>query len=370
METSDTVSRSGRLRRSLPPLAGVIGLLVLIAWLAGAFDDKIEPGRRVPSVRGLDGRPTARVEAKKIQSIEEAVGTFKASSRTLVSARVLAAIEEIAVAAGEQVEEGDVLVRLDGRELQARLDQAHQSLASAVATQREAKQMFDRARPLFESKVLSESEMDRAETQLGVAVANRRQAEDAVREAEVMLSHATVTAPKAGRIVDRLAEPGDVARPGVPLLVLYDASSLRLEAPVSERLAIQMRPGEKLQVRVDAIAADIDATVDEIVPQADAPSRSFLVKVSVPLSENLYEGMFGRLRIPAGTRRRLCVPARAVGRLGQLEFVDVAGADDAVERRFVKTGKAVGEGCVEVLSGLEAAERVVLHGPDAAAGDE
>lgn len=358
------VREVGWLRRLLPLVAGLTGLVLIIVWLAGVFDEKIDPGRDESRSRRLGTRPTVVVESVEKASIEEVVGTLKAANRTVVSARVLAAIEEITVAAGEQVAADDVLVRLDDRELRARYDQAREALSSADAVRREATQAFERARPLYESRVLSKSEYERAEMQLNVAIANRRQAEQAVREAEVMLSYATVVAPRGGRIVDRLAEPGDIARPGVPLLVLYDAGSLRLEAPVSERLAMTLKPMQPLRVLVDAIGAEIEATVDEIVPQADAPSRSFLVKVSLPRSENLYEGMFGRLRIPAGRRRRLCVPASAVRRIGQLEMVDFVGDDDTLERRYVKTGKAGDAGCVEILSGLAAGERVVLDGPD------
>ena len=68
------------------------------------------------------------------------------------------------------------------------------------------------------------------------------------------VSPATVIkAAKNGRIVDRSAEPGDVARPGEPILVLYDATSLRLEAPVMEHLAVKLKVGDRLTVYVDAL---------------------------------------------------------------------------------------------------------------------
>ena len=67
----------------------------------------------------------------------------------------------------------------------------------------------------------------------------------------------------------------------------------------------------------------LDALIDEIVPQAEAASRSFLVKVRLPRSEDMFEGMFGRLKIPAGTRRFLCLSTDAIERVGQLEMVDV-----------------------------------------------
>ena len=124
---------------------------------------------------------------------------------------------------------------------------------------------------------------------------------------EVLFSYSQITAPKEGRIVDRLAEPGDTAQPGKPLLTLYDVQTLRLETPVLERLAVTLRVGQQLNVHVDSIDQDFTATIDEIVPQADAASRSFLVRASLPRSANLFEGMYGRLQIPAGSRVHLCL---------------------------------------------------------------
>ena len=113
---------------------------------------------------------------------------------------------------------------------------------------------------------------------------------------------------------------------------------------------------------VDAHKREYSATVDEIVPQADAPSRSFLVKASLPKSDDLYEGMFGRLLIPAGERRHLCLNTEALINVGQLEFVDVVLPDGNIERRLIKTGQLGTPGRQEVLSGVEAGERVLIHG--------
>jgi RND family efflux transporter MFP subunit len=201
-------------------------------------------------------------------------------------------------------------------------------------------------------------------------VAEEERAQQAVDEAKAQLSYATIVAPKSGRIVDRLAEEGDTARPGEPLLVLYDATSLRLEAPVPESLALQLEEGQGVTVFIDAMDLELEATIDERVPQADAPSRSFLVKAALPYRTDLYEGLFGRLLIPAGQRRHLCLAADAVRRVGQMEFVEVVLPDATIERRFIKTGRPGKPGRVEVLSGLEAGERVILHPSGMVPSDE
>lgn len=345
-----------------------LGALVLsIAWLSGMFEQKIEPGWTERGVERYQGQTTDVVHEVTKQYIEEAVGTLKASSRTIVSAKILATIDEIRVTAGDQVAKGEELVRLDRKEYETRLEQAKKTLEAAVATREQAERDFNRFEALYEKKAVSRSVLDRATRDLQVAEANEARANEAVAESEVLLSYTTIIAAKNGRIVDRLAEPGDVAKPGEPLLVLYDATSLRLEAPVREQLAVQLHLGETLRVYVDALDREFDATIDEIVPQADAPSRSFLVKAGLPRSEDLYEGMFGRLKIPAGERRHLCLAMDAIVRIGQLEFVDVVLPDKTLERRLIKTGQVGIPGRQEVLSGLEAGERVVLHGGSAEA---
>jgi RND family efflux transporter MFP subunit len=356
--------------RLLMVSAGLVALVVTIAWLSGMFEDKIEPGWAQRGTQQHTDQATDVVHEIEKSYIEEAVGTLKASSRTVVSAKVLATIDEILVAAGDQVQQGQELIRLDNKEYQARLDQAKRALEAATANRAEAEKQFERIEALAKQNAASRSEFDRAARDVQVTIADEARAQQAVSEAQVLLSYTTIKAAKNGRIVDRTAEPGDVAQPGVPILVLYDETSLRLEAPVMEQLAVKLRQGDELTVAIDALQREFPATVDEIVPQADAPSRSFLVKASLPDSPDLYEGMFGRLLIPAGKRRHLCLATDAVVRIGQLEFVDVVLPEGTIERRLITSGQLGVPGRQEVLSGVEAGERVILHdGAPAAKGD-
>lgn len=348
---------------------GLVALILLVAWLSGMFEEKVASDWEQRGVQQHADEPTAEVHEVTKPYVEEAVGTLKASSRTIVAAKVLATIEKIYVKAGDQVNQGQPLIDLDAKEYQARLSQAKQGLAAATANRDDAEKEFERAETLKKKNVVTKSEYDRAMRELQVAQAEELRAKQQVTEAEILLSYTKIKAVKSGRIVDRLAEPGDIANPGTPLLVLYDATSLRLESPVMERLAVKLKPGDELQVYVDALNKTYEATIDEIVPQADAPSRSFLVKASLPRSEDLYEGMFGRLLIPAGTRKHLCLNMDAIDRIGQLEFVDVVRPDGTLERRYIKTGQVGIPGRQEVLSGLQAGDKVILKTKSAPAGE-
>ena len=360
------VRKIGSLLKIVLPLLVGIGLLGLImAWLAGIFEVKIQPDETADVARTLPLDGTGDIEevhevVKEYYS--EAVGTLKAASRTEISSRIMAPITDIQVKAGDVVRAGQPLVSLDRRDAESRLHQAEASLEGASASLAQAEKNLRRDSEMYEQAVIAEKRFEQTKTTFEVAQANVKQAEQAVAEAKVVLSYTVINSPQDGTIVDRLSEPGDTASPGVPLLVLYDPASLRLEVPVMENFAAKFKIGDVLNVHIDALGQDVEAIVDEIVPQAEAASRSFLVKVALKRSDQLYEGMFGRLRIPIGTRRHLCLATAAIQTVGQLQFVNVVRTNGkTLERRFITTGRLGMPGRVEVLSGLESGERVVLN---------
>jgi len=360
----------------LPVLVGLVFLVGVIAWLSGVFTEKIAPGRTATvAARTLPpGAETSDVHEITQPYVAEAIGTLKAANRTEIAARVMARITDVHVKAGDTVERGDELVLLDPRDFQAKVNQAQAAATAAQAALQQAQQDYDTDAELIREKVIAQTRFDQTTTALNIAKAKVDQANQTVAEAKVMLQYTTIQAPLPGTVVDRLAEPGDLASPGIPLIVLYDPSSLRLEVPVMENLAGKLRPGDELTVQIEALGNEkVTATVDEIVPQAQAASRSFLVKVKLPKVPGAFEGLFGKLLIPAGERRHLCLDQRAVQTIGQLQFVEVVRDDETLERRFVKLGREGMPGRVEVISGLEPNETVLLQpaaGTDPQAGKE
>ncbi|MDY0166893.1 MAG: efflux RND transporter periplasmic adaptor subunit [Thermoguttaceae bacterium] len=350
----------------LPAVAGLALLVTIMAYMAGALSTDVRsPGRVEPPGRTLpDGAAVAAVAPVEQPYVEEAIGSLKAESRTEISSRVMAAIKTVSVRSGSNVTQGDELIQLDRRDLEAERSQAEANVVAAQAALNRAENDFKRAEQLFQNRTVSREQYDQTVEATEVARARLKAAQDKLDQADVMLTFTTIAAPKDGVIVERLAEPGDMARPGEPLLLLYSPTTLRLEVPVMENLAVHVKVGDQLRVKIDAIGdQQFEGTVDEIVPQADFASRSFLVKLSLPPSDRLFEGMFGRVFIPAGSRRHLCLKEGAVETVGQLEFVDVVRDDGSLERRFIKSGRRGFGGRVEVLAGLEADEKVWVKRP-------
>lgn len=342
-------------------IVACIALLgAVMAYLAGFFESKIavDFSGVVPT---KDTGRVVTVEVTRLPVIEQATGTIRAKVETVISPLITATISSIAVWSGDEVQEGDVLVKLDARELNARVDQAHQAAVAAEAKLAQIDKESKRIQRIFRTDpgAVSRAELDRIQAALSTARAELIRLRRQKDEAGTALSYSTLTAPIAGRIVERYADPGDTARRGEPLLRMYDPGTLRLEASVRESVASKLTKGQQLVAEVDALNKQYTAVVDEVVPSADPGSRSFRVKVSLAGGSGLFPGMFGRLLIPVGEIERIIIPSVAVTQVGQLDFVIVKSAHGTL-RRYVRLGERSTQDRVEVVSGLAAGEEILI----------
>lgn len=347
--------------------AKVFGVLValallggVMAYLAGFFEKKIPVDFSKVVPQAVSGE-TVTVAMVTEPLIERAAGTLRAKVETVISPLITATISSISVWAGDEVQAGEVLVNLDARELKARADQAHQAVVTARAMLGQAEKDAQRVQRIYQTDpgAISKAELDRTQTALSTARAQLVGSTRHEDEARTALSYSMLTSPIAGRIVERYADPGDTARPGVPVLRLYNPSTLRLEVSVRETVASKLNANQKLIAEIDALNKSYDGVVDEIVPSADPGSRTFLVKVSLTGDAGLYPGMFGRLLIPIGQTEKIYIPIAAVTHVGQLDFVLVKTAQGAV-RRYVRLGQRGPQERIEVVSGLKTGEQVLI----------
>jgi len=307
-------------------------------------------GPKPGSGGGAESLPTATVRAQTIErhqriATEEVVGTVRAKLRAVIEAKVSGKIDRMLVAPGQKVRRGELLARIEAREVQARLEQA-------LAVRQQADADLKRDASLLAQNIIAQSQYDAAQSKFRVADAT-------VREAETLLGYTKVEAPFDGTITRKLADVGDLAAPGRSLLEVEDSRTLRLEADVPEAVVGTLTLGDRLPVRLSAMATDLEGVVSEIAPAADPGSRTFLVKLDLPVTPSLRAGQFGRVAMPVGGTSALRIPATAVVLRGQMELVFVVSEGKA-RLRIVKTGERVGD-AVEVVSGVEAGETLVIE---------
>ncbi len=370
-------------------LSGIGALVFLMLYMAGFFvPDKIGPGTISREKEKWAPESSVKAIRETITDFYEAPGTVRPRQETRIEARVQGRIVEVMVQSGDFVKKGDPLVILDDREFQARLDRARQAVLSAKARRDQARQAVksaeagflkakashERVKTYFKSEAATKQQMEASEAafqQAGAGLsqareslkeseAGIRQAEKGALEARIVQDYAEIRSDAEGQVVARLAEPGDMAFPGKPLLGLQTRGALRLEALVPEGYIDRIEMGETLKVVITAAKISLSGPVTEIVPAADPSTRSFQVQVDLPETKGLYPGMFGRLLVPVGKISMVWVPENALERVGQLEMVRVK-SDEDWPRIYVTTGRSF-DSRVEVLSGLEGGEVVALKG--------
>lgn len=384
--------------RSLWPAGRALGSLALATLLltSAACGSRHEAPPE-DSAPPLDVRAVAAIDVS-VAGTFEAGGVIQARTTATLVSRIMALIQTIRVQPGDRVRRGQVLVELDARDLDANAERARtgaeaavQGTAAARSEQEAAQAALALARAthrrvagLHEKKSATDQELDQAVAGLRAAEASLASAEARAREAEsalasaraagesaaVTASFARLLAPFDGVVTEKLAEPGNMAAPGVPLLRLEDRGGLRLEAQVDESRAAYVSPGSRVTVVVADTVTSVGAgpapvllegTVAEVARSVDADARSFLVKVALPVDSPVRTGMFGRVRFAGPERTALTVPATAVRRQGQVASVFVV--DGARARlRLVNVGMVDGDRA-EVLAGLSEGERVVVDPP-------
>jgi RND family efflux transporter MFP subunit len=334
------------------------GLTVLLLFVAGAFAAKVSLTQVAPPPASPADPSLAEVRLVPRPRFETAVGTVRAVHEAAVASKILARITSMNLKAGQTVSRGQVLATLDDSDLQARVKQAEAALALAQATQAQAKLNHGRAAKLLSTKAVAKADYEQAQTALLTATAEVARSEQLVDEAKVLLDFATIRAPINGIMIDKRVEAGDTAVPGQVLLTLYDPTRMQLVVTVRESLAVRLKVGQKVIGRLEALDHACEATVSEIVPEAQASSRSFTVKVTGPCPPGVYTGMFGRILIPLEDEQLAVLPAAAVVRVGQLDMVRVV-QDGQLRRRGIQIGRRLDDD-YEVLAGLKPGEQVLL----------
>ncbi len=352
----------------------------LLLGCRGGESSRLEP--TVPAV-AIHMTPAHQ---EQLEVLYRTSGAVRGRATAILTSKTTGYLRSIEVRPGDKVKAGQLLAVLEAndssasvRRARAGFDQSLESrteaengLRAAQAALRIAQSTHDRIASLYESRALPQQEYDEAvarlqgaQAQEAVAQARVRvsgsrinQAQAEVGEAQAMLDYARIVAPFSGRVIERRLDPGNLASPGMPLLVIEQDGGLRVETAVEEARASSIVLGETALVEFEARAEPVTGVISEIVPTVDAATRAFLVKVDLPPNlDGLRPGMFARVGFRVGREPCLVVPTTAVSRQGALDRVFAADGDH-LRLRMVTLGEAQGP-WTRVLSGLEAGERVV-----------
>ena len=291
----------------------------------------------------------AAVETAVVTDMVEAVGTARAREAVTITPKVPAMVKRIAFTEGERVRANQILVELDAREIEARLEETR-------VMRENSQRLYDRSVKLFETRNVPQARVEELLSQLEASGAR-------IRADEARLADYVIRAPFDGRMGLRRISLGALVTPGVEISTLDDTSSIKMDFKVPENALSSLAPGAKVEARSSAYPGRVfTGTVTTIGTRVDATSRSIELRAEVPNKDDaLKPGMFLTASLVVETRpQALLVPEAAVLSNGDSHsvFVIVEGKAKQVSVRLGQSR----DGKIEIRTGVKPGDSVITGG--------
>jgi len=320
-----------------------LGFLTLV--IAGC-DDTEGPDRRAeyPAIQAN----TMTVSTQLVPRYYSTSGTVTSDHRVSASSRLSGYITELPVREGQMVKLGDLLFRIDPVDARQTYEQAQADLKNIEID-------LKRYEGLLKERAVSQQQLDRV--RLNYTVARSR-----MLQAKNQLQYASVQSPVKGYVVEKLANVGDLASPGKPVLLVEDPSLLVIETHVSEKVITHLNEGATVVIYAPALDRNVEGTIRQTVSIADPLTHQFLVKIVLPKPGDVLPGMFVEARFNIGQRSSLRLPVAALVHRAGLDGVYIVDDQSVLHYRQIRLGER-NDDMIEVLAGLNAGQ-IIAWRPD------
>lgn len=308
------------------------------------------------------------VSSGEIQKILSLSGALRAVNQATVKAKVAGEVREVLIREGEAVQLGQVLIKMDTADYEARLAQARGSLAAVQAQLDIAKQARDNNKSLLDKTFISKNAYDNSSNQYAIAAANVDTAKGALEVAQKALSDTVIRAPIAGVVSSRTVQPGEKVSVDNRLLDVIDLRLLEMEAPVPTQDIAKIKLGQSVQLKIEGVTVNVIGKVSRINPATTTGSRSIMAYIQVANADGangsgqLRAGMFGEAQLVVEKKSDvLTIPQSAVRFDAGLSSVYVI-EDNVLQQKPVTLGmqgEVNGLAVVEVLSGVAKDSKIV-----------
>jgi membrane fusion protein (multidrug efflux system) len=352
------MNRRGNGRPAIVGAVAVVGIAVIFLLMRGRGSQAAQEagggGGEGAAAGGPPAMPPMPVDvdtARRLSVVDavRATGRIEAVQAIELRPDEQGRVTAILFREGQSVAAGTPLVKIDDAMLKAQAERAK-------ADRDLSTQQLERVRRLRAQNAASPADLERAE-------AAARSTEAGLALLDLQIARTTVKAPFAGAVGQRFVSVGDYVTSGTRLLTLQTVNPQRAVIEVPERYAVKLRPGQTVDFSVAAQEGrTFRARVDFIDPVVQTENRTILVKASAPNPGGLLKpGMFIEARLATATRANaIVVPEDAVQPMRSANVV-WAVVDGKASRRVVTLGVR-SAGVVEVVSGVQAGETVVVGG--------
>lgn len=345
--------------------AAVLAVIGVGAWVATRNPSTPAIAAPLPNAAPVElaAVDIATVEPRVISRALPLSGSIAPFVQATLKSKVGGEVEQLRLREGQDVREGDVIARVDTRNLQAQYDREAAAVEKARADLDLARLNRDKNRQLLEQKFISQNTFEQTESAYNGSVASFKLAEAEARVAKINLDDAVIRAPFSGTIAKRLVQPGEKVSPDSAIVTLVDLKQMVLEAAVPSAEIPSVRVGQKVRFKVGGFGDRVfEGEVQRINPVTADNSRSITIYIAVPNPDSaLKGGMFAQGELVLSSMQPvLAVSQRAVRDDAGVSYVYILRGEKIV-RTPVKVGpRSEGEAFVEVRDGLSAGDQVIV----------
>ena len=330
-------------------------VLLLAAALLSGCGHPDETAGTAPAPR-LVMAQTLKLNSSNLQHLILLSGTVVSSNQVQVASRLMGYIRTLTVKEGQTVKTGALLFQVDPTDIEGQVAQARAGLAQAQANFANAKGDDERFGNLYNDQAIAKQQWDQIQLRYQVAGQQVAAAQAGLNTALAQMRYATVTSPIAGVVVQKMANQGDLAAPGRPVLVIEGQGKLQVQTQVPGDVYGKIRVGDTVQMFANG--KTLQGIIAQAVPVADPMSHTHTVKIDLPANAGLDSGSFVRVGFPGGSSPQLRVPRAAVVDRAGMTGVFVVDRDGIAHFRLVRLGAQTGDE-IDVQAGLSADDTIV-----------
>lgn len=294
-------------------------------------------------------------------------GQVEAGETAGISTRVMGYITMISVKEGDKVNKGQLLVTINNLDMLAKRAQTDAMITEADAAYKNAQKDFERFTNLYRQQSASAKELENVSLQYTSAKSRLESVKQMRNEVNASLNYTRLTAPFSGVVTQKLADVGNMANPGMPILTLEQSGSYQVSAAVPENAISQIHEGSAAIISINAVNKTIKGKISQINQSSQFSGGQYIIKVQIPDpdKQGLFAGMYANVSIPVSVASvvkndQVMVPLSCIEHKNALTGIYTVGNNNTALLRWVRLGKADGD-LVEVLSGLAANEQFIVN---------
>jgi len=350
--------------------------MILLAGGCKKSPDSARAGGGAPA--GKAGRPGQAVEFPvEVEPVQpqtlvysvSAVGSVEAFEKVQVTARVSGAVDRVLFSEGSYAQVGQTLVEIETERYKLALEMAEAAAAKARASKADAEAGLKRRETVITQNpgLIPGEELETWKTKVLVAASDVAQAKSALNTAELNLRDAYVRAPVSGIIQTRTVQTGQYVQTGTVLATLVRRDPLLIRFAIPEREAAQIRPGMTALFKVRDDDREFKARIKHVAEAADQTSRlvDLTAEVDDPRERDLRPGTFAEITVPVTTKDKALIIRQIAVRPSEKGFIAYVVVNGKAVEKILTLGMRTADGRIEVLSGLEVGDQLVVRGAEA-----